>query len=270
MIPSISVVSPAFNARAWVIRSLETVLAQTLPPTEVILSDDGSTDGTPDRVEELFRREGRSRRVVLRGAHLGPGAARNAGIRAANGEWIAFFDSDDLWRPDKLEVVARAIAAHPDANIVCHSEVHRRLDGSEGLLDYGARHDPDQAIGPQLFRANLFSTSALVCRRDVLVSAGLFDEHLRSAQDYEFWLRLAPRLRVHFIREPLGTYMDRPGNITLSAPFGRVINHGRAMIRHRALGGPRWPIYVALTVSRGLASAAVRQVRQRFQPVTSR
>jgi hypothetical protein len=103
---------------------------------------------------------------------------RNGGIRAAVGDWIAFLDSDDRWMPEKLARIAAAIRHYPEANFFCNSEYHRQLDGSEFLLDYGAAYLPNIPLRRQLFRENLFSTSAIVCRRDLLLTHGLFDEHL--------------------------------------------------------------------------------------------
>lgn len=260
MTPTVAVVCPTYNARMFVTASVESVLAQTVLPAELIVSDDGSTDGTADLVAERFGAGQRCAVRVIRNPHQGPGATRNAGIRAARSDWIAFLDSDDEWLPNKLETVLGVLAAHPGVNLVCHSETHRKLDGSCQLLDYGARYVSGEPIGPQLFRANLFSTSALVCRRDVVVAAGLFDETLPSAQDYELWLRMAPAVRPFFVREPLGVYVDRPGNITMSAPFGRIVNQARAMVRHRRLGGPSWPVPVAAALIRGFASVFKRRL----------
>lgn len=235
--PLVSVVCPTYNSREFVERSLGSVLAQTIPPFELVVADDGSTDGTPDLVEQVVGRDAPCDVRLLRQHHRGPGATRNAGVRAARGMWIAFLDSDDQWDPQKIARVLGAIAAYPAVNFFCHSETHVRLDGSRELLDYGARYRPQESLPRQLFRNNLFSTSAVVCRRDLLVQRGLFDETLPSAQDYELWLRLSQWLRVHFLRESLGYYIDRPGNITSMPSVRRLGNVSRALTRNRRIVG---------------------------------
>jgi len=238
--PTFSVVCPTFNSADCVGETLNSVLAQTWKPFELIVSDDGSQDGTVRIVKELLSSRQDVRWEVVEGGHRGPGAARNAGIKHATGEWIAFIDSDDLWAPQKLERVAESIRRHPDANLFCHSEEHRRMDGTRAVLDYQARYDPSLPLSAQLYHANLFSTSAVTCRRSLLCEAGLFDVSLMSCQDYELWVRMAPWIRPQFIGDVLGSYCDRPGNITSSGVFKHWKNFTRIAIRHRdktTLGG---------------------------------
>jgi hypothetical protein len=148
-------------------------------------------------------------------------------------------DSDDRWMPEKLARIAAAIRQYPEANFFCNSEYHRQLDGSESLFDYGAAYLPNIPLKRQLFRENLFSTSAVVCRRDLLLRHGLFDEHLLSSQDYELWLRLAPAICPVFVRAPLGWYMDRTGSVTSGPRWSRLWNLLRVLRRHRrAVGFP--------------------------------
>lgn len=229
--PTISVVCPAYNSAAFIAETLRCVFAQTLPPYECIVADDGSSDTTAAIAEALA--EGAPTRVrVLRNPHRGPGAARNAAIRAATGDWIAFLDSDDMWDPVKVERVTAAMLAHPACNFFCHNQRHQRRDGSTVVLDLAARyaHIP---IQQQLFRNCPFATSAVVCRRDLLLNHGCFDENLMSAQDYELWLRLGPALRVYFIPEVLGLYRDRSGNISSSRRLRHLGNVLWALTGHR-------------------------------------
>lgn len=233
MIPSndISVVCPTYNSAAYVLATLRTVAEQIVLPAELIVSDDGSTDGTPEIVESFFAScTGLSTRLI-RNKHVGPGAARNAGLKVATRNWVAFLDADDLWFPGKLKAVAVASQAHPACNLFCHSEQRILLDGSIQVLDYGKSFDGSKPLGAQLFWNNIFSTSAVVCDRRVLQQYGYFDEFLMSGQDYELWLRLAPNLKVHFIREICGSYVDRPGNITSGKLEQRTKNI--VLIKHR-------------------------------------
>jgi hypothetical protein len=113
--PMISVVIPTYNSGEFILRTLSSVLAQTYRDFEIVVSDDGSTDGTLDAVRTFLGGfPGISWRLV-ENSHGGPGAARNAGILAASGEWVAFLDSDDVWFPEKLSCVVAFIGLHPEA-----------------------------------------------------------------------------------------------------------------------------------------------------------
>jgi glycosyltransferase involved in cell wall biosynthesis len=232
-----SVVVPAYQAEAFLRNTLATVAAQTLAPLELIVVDDGSTDATAAVAESFAAAHPGLRVRVVRNPHLGPGATRNAGVRLAAGEWIAFLDSDDLWHPGKLERMLAARAGHPDANFFCHNETIRSLNGAEFAIDYGAGYSSQEPASRQLYRNNRFSTSAVVCRRDLVLSCGGFDEHLTSAQDYELWLRMSPDMVPVFVPEVLGTYVMRDGNISTRKYWKRLVNVLRVKHRHRRKGG---------------------------------
>lgn len=242
--PFISVVCPTFNSAAFVERTLDTVMAQSRRPDELIVSDDGSEDATADLVERYLaeRGEGIEWRV-LRNPHRGPGVTRNGGIEAASGEWISFLDSDDLWEPGKLARVEAAIAEMPAVNFFCHDEQRIERDGRVSPLEYGRCHRPEHPLPPQLYFANMFSTSAVTCRRELLTRHGRFDETLMSAQDYELWLRLSPYITPAFIHEVLGKYVERAGNITSGKLWRRMRNELRIAWMHRSMASP--PLVVA-------------------------
>ena len=231
--PDIAVVIPAYQAETFLLQTVVSVTAQTVLPAEVIVVDDGSTDGTCAVLERFAEQQSPIPIELVRESHRGPGASRNTGIRAARAEWIAFLDADDLWHPEKLSTVSRAIRAHPDSNFFCHNELIRSLDGRERVSDYSDGFQAGLPLPAQLFRRNYFSTSAVVCRRDLLLRSGGFDETLASAQDYELWLRLSPELLPTFVPEVLGTYVMRSGNITSSQSWRRLANLLRVRHVHR-------------------------------------
>jgi glycosyltransferase involved in cell wall biosynthesis len=234
--PRFSIVCPVFNSMGWVQKTLDTVLDQTRKPYELIIIDDGSVDDTPTFIAKYLKVKNPSFTwIILRVDHGGPGAARNAGIRVAQGDWVAFLDSDDLWMPQKLERVAKVIASTRNANFICHHEERLQLDGRRVALDYASQHDANLPLPAQIYRRNLFSTSAVACLRTVLLEHGLFDESLMSAQDYELWLRLSPHLRTVFLQERLGLYVERPGNITAGNWRRRMLNELSIAWRHRGL-----------------------------------
>lgn len=234
--PTISIVCPTYNSASFVAVTLQSVLAQTVAPFELIVSDDGSADDTVT-VVACATADATFVVRILENPHRGPGAARNAGIRAATGEWIAFLDADDRWFPEKLACAVGAIATNQEANFLCHSERHLRRDGSWKSLEYGQRYRQDIPLPVQLYSGNLFSTSAVIVKRKTLMEHGMFDISLSSAQDYELWLRISPFLRVCFIREELGWYIDREGSISSTKHCTRFANELRALYRNRTLVG---------------------------------
>ena len=193
---SVSVVVPTFERAAMLPRALESVEEQTCPPGEVIVVDDGSTDGTG----ELARRRFPGVRY-LRREHGGVSAARNTGIAAAGGEWVALLDSDDVWRPEKLERQLTALAAAPE-HLVCHTDEIWVRDGRR--VNPGRRH---AKRGGRIFRHCLplcaISPSAALIHHSVFDTVGGFDEDLPACEDYDLWLRITARYPVLLVDEPL-------------------------------------------------------------------
>jgi len=268
--PRFSVVCPAYNSQAYILRTLQTVVDQQFGPLELIIIDDGSSDGTPELVEAFLAEHARRFEwSVLRTSHRGPGAARNAGVQAASGEWIAFLDSDDIWFPHKLARVRDVITSDSRVNFICHHEELIKLDGSVVGLDYSSYYTPDRPLPLQMYQRNLFSTSAVACRRDLLVRNGMFDETLMSAQDYELWLRLAPQIVVRFIQERLGQYVERQGNITSGNWRRRMHNELRiAFLHRRQVSFPAFMLR-ASRVLYAYSRIAARQTLARFRPAKS-
>ncbi len=208
----VSVVIPTFQRAALLPRALESVRAQTRPAGEVIVVDDGSTDGTG----ELLRRDFPEFRH-LRRENGGVSAARNQGIAAARSEWIALLDSDDAWRPAKLERQLAALAAAPEHRI-CHSDEIWIRDGRR--VNPGRRH---AKRGGWIFRHCLplcaISPSAVLIHRSVFADAGLFDEELAVCEDYDLWLRITARYPVLLVDEPLvEKHGGHPDQLSRSVP----------------------------------------------------
>lgn len=234
---NVTVIVPTYQAEDFLAETLATVANQTKLPRELIVIDDGSTDSTCDIVELFVTDHPELSVRLLQEPHRGPGAARNAGVRAACTEWVAFLDSDDLWHPEKIEKMMGAVQTHFKANFFCHNETIRLLNGTERVMDYSDGFLFDKPIHEQLYLRNYFSTSATVCRRDMVLRWGGFDESLSSAQDYELWIKMSPDLVPVFVPEVLGTYVFRKGNITTSRFWKRLINILRVKHRHRTKGG---------------------------------
>jgi glycosyltransferase involved in cell wall biosynthesis len=191
---TISVIIPAWNRAREVCRAIDSALAQTLPPLEVIVVDDGSTDETP----EVLARYG-DRIRVLRQDNQGVAAARNAGIAAARGDLLAFLDSDDVWLPRKLELQAARIDADPGLGLVhCGVEFEGtgiHLDGMEGpVASEILRLDRSVILG---------HGSGVMVPRRVAEEVGGFDPRMRVSEDWDFCYRVASRYRIGFVAEVL-------------------------------------------------------------------
>jgi glycosyltransferase involved in cell wall biosynthesis len=191
----ISVVIPTYNRAHTLTRALDSVLIQTLPAAEVIVVDDGSADGTG----ELIQRHYPGVRYLKR-PNGGVSRARNLGIAAALGDWIAFLDSDDVWLPTKLESQRAALRAYPGTRL-CHTE--------EIWIRHGRRvnqMDKHAKSGGYIFRACLprcvISPSAAILHRSLIEEVGNFDEVLPACEDYDLWLRVCAREPVAFVQTP--------------------------------------------------------------------
>jgi len=234
-VAKISVVCPTYNSAAFIEKTLASVFSQSLPVYEIIISDDGSTDRTLEIVESIFQEQGAKFKCkLLKNSHKGPGSTRNMGIRSAQGEWIAFLDSDDIWLPEKIEQVTGTIKQNSKVNFICHNENRvNQKKGTRTILKYGVHYRRNKPLFNQLYFSNLFSTSAIVCKKSLLLEKGLFDTKLMSAQDYELWLRLSPYIIVHFIDCILGEYVEREGNITSGSLKRRMKNEMMIAYQYR-------------------------------------
>jgi len=211
-----SVVIPTFNSERFIISTIVSVLNQSYKDFEIIVSDDGSTDKTIEVVITIFKEYSFNEFAIIANNHLGPGAARNAGISKAKGEWISFLDSDDVWEKNKLSVIHNLISKNDKIDLYCHSEKAILLNKSEVAYDYYKQLDNKVPLFLSFFRQNALSTSAVTVKKRILIEAGLFDDSLPSAQDYDLWLRISliPGIKIFFIKEYLGYYLLRSDNIS--------------------------------------------------------
>lgn len=193
----VSVVIPTHDRASLVGRALDSVLAQSVPAGEVIVVDDGSSDGTAG----VIRRRFPGVRVVELAERRGVSAARNRGIAESEGEWIAFLDSDDEWRPRKLERQLEALAAEP-AHRLCHTDEIWIRRGNQVLPRRRHRKRGGRILRRCLPRC-VISPSSAILHRSLLDEVGTFDEELPACEDYDLWLRICARDPVLFVGEPL-------------------------------------------------------------------
>jgi glycosyltransferase involved in cell wall biosynthesis len=226
----VSVVIPMYNRRALIDETLQSALAQQWPSVEVIVVDDGSTDGSADHVEQVF---GDRVRLIRLGQNVGRSAARNAGVAAARGEYIAFLDSDDLWDPGKL---ARQMPAFAEPSVtLVHCRV-RQIDGS-GRVDASATTTITRAFEAAEARGYDYGgitatwcrmyTPAVVVRRTALERSGGFDPALSRFEDWDLFWRIARDGKVVTVPEVLVSVRAHEGNVeprwaALAESFARV------------------------------------------------
>ncbi|MCL8209437.1 MAG: glycosyltransferase family 2 protein [Actinomycetia bacterium] len=198
----ISVVIPVYNNRATIVEAVRSAVTQTAEPAEVLVVDDGSSDGSPEAVEQEFG----PHVTVIRQANGGPSRARNRGIDAATQPLVAFLDADDVWHPNKLESQYAVLARSDDIGVVASDWVRRPEDWPSLPTEWRAEPLSYQEI----LVLNRFQTSTVLARTTLVRAVGGFDPKLDGAEDWDLWVRLAARSRVVKIPWPLVVYRDVP------------------------------------------------------------
>ena len=198
--PAISVVIPTFNRAHVLERAIDSVLMQDFRDFELIIVDDGSRDCTKELLETVANREGERVRCLFQ-ENRGVSSARNLGIRASLGEWVAFLDSDDEWLIQKLSLQAAFAKKSPEVSII---------HGEEIWIRRGIRVNPmkkHQKFGGFIFEKCLplcvISPSAVMIKRHLLIESGGFREDYPVCEDYDLWLELTALHEVGFIESPL-------------------------------------------------------------------
>lgn len=236
--PRVSVVIPTYNRAALCARAVRSALAQTLKDVEVIVVDDGSTDGTRERLASEF---GSAVRVLCQ-SNAGVSAARNAGVRAARAPLIAFLDSDDTWHVDKLEAQVAWLDSHPDFALVLCDLAIVRTDGSlAGTLSRRSRLPRDGDILADVLRAPALVPSTVLVRKRAFEEVGGFDADLRTAEDVDLHLRIAARHKIGLLDRPLVTILQGDGSgLSMLDQTNRdhVFAVSRFIASHRGLLAP--------------------------------
>lgn len=193
---NISVIIPTYNRKHTLARAIDSVLIQTYKPYEIIVIDDGSDDGTSDWINNKFP----SIRLIQQ-PNLGVSSARNKGVYESRGDWIALLDSDDEWRPNKLERQIRYLKNNSKI-LFCHTNEIWIRNGIR--INQGKKH---QKYGGMIFEKCLdmcrISPSSSLFHKKILNDVGYFDESLNVCEDYDLWLRVTSKYPVLFIDELL-------------------------------------------------------------------
>jgi glycosyltransferase involved in cell wall biosynthesis len=209
--PSITVAVAAYQAERFIAETLESILGQTHPPDEVIVVDDGSTDGTARELERFAERI-----RVVRQSNRGCAGSFNTAFRAASCDFVAECGADDIWEPDKLERQVQALTEHPEIDIAfCAARLFGNEEGvwgmptaedsSVGIMDW-------RTFGRTMYRSNPVCPSTTLTRRSLYERVGPFAEHIPT-EDYDYWMR-ALRARAVFYYDPamLVRYRRHEGN----------------------------------------------------------
>lgn len=207
----ISVIIPTYNRKTEIIRAIDSVLAQTVKPHEILICDDGSTDNTFETVKSLNNPKVK----WIPGGHSGlPAVVRNRGIKECKGEWLAFLDSDDWWEKDKLErqlelveklqvkaVCSNAYVVNPN------SKIRKRL--------YFSKTKVKDFIGfNELLKTNYIICSSFLVEKRLVIECGGFpkDPALKAIEDYALWLKMSTKTQVAYSNKPLVYYFNDPAN----------------------------------------------------------
>ncbi|MBL4622578.1 MAG: glycosyltransferase family 2 protein [Immundisolibacteraceae bacterium] len=260
---SVTVVIPTFNRRELLLRALASVYQQSLQPTQVIVVDDGSTDGTGMAVKNHYPQV-----EYLWQPNRGVSSARNSGIGIARHPWIALLDNDDEWLPDKLETQFARLHRDPHLQ-VCHCEEIWIRNGRR--VNQGKRHAKSEG---DLFLECLplcaMSPSSVLIHRTVFDQIGLFDEQLPACEDYDLWLRITAHFEVALVTEPqilkYGGHADQLSRAFWGMDRFRI----RALQRLLTAGGLRSDQYRAaldMLASKTKVYAAGAQKRGRLDEV---
>ncbi len=222
MHPEISVVIPSYNAERFVASAISSALSQTIPPCEVIVVDDGSTDGTKEAVSRFDRNV----KYIFQ-ENAGPSVARNTGVRVARGDWVAFLDSDDYWDDTHLQQLMESAGAESEPALVYCGKKFVDVDGNVMADGYKQTRFPSGWIFADLLTANYISSaSVVIVKRKTFIESGGFNPQMRNAEDYELWLRIASVAPVCGVPVYTVNYRRHDSNLTL-----QTLNHIKGSMR---------------------------------------
>ena len=245
MTPRVSVLLPVHNGMPWLVEAIESLRRQTFTDHEVIVIDDGSTDGTGDYLASLAERLAW---CVLDGRHLGLTPTLNGCLALAVAPLVARLDADDLARPDRLERQVAFMDAHPEVGLLGTGAIEKAPDGRTLRLVTPPTGDAD--LRAALIRRNPFVHSSVMFRRAIVQRLGGYDTRYRVAQDYDLWMRMAQVTRVACLPDVLVERRILPTGV--SATRARPRRWAEARIRIRAIARGQYPVSALRHVLRPL------------------
>ena len=225
----ISVIIPTHNRADILPRAIKSIQNQTRPVDEIIVVSDGSTDNTEEVVKEFEEKDKRIRLIAYHPGHNG-NYARNKGIEAATGDFIAFLDDDDEWLPKKTELQMAIFETEPEVGLVYASQNCVYTDAG---ITYQTQPIYRGDLSKRIFiRGEMGTPSQVMVRRSVLDQTGLFDLKLGALQDYDLWIRCCLVTKVDFVPEPCINYYNSTSTNQVSSNTEKYI-HARLYIREK-------------------------------------
>jgi glycosyltransferase involved in cell wall biosynthesis len=202
--PAVSVIVPAYNVSRYIAEALDSVLAQTFEDYEIVVVNDGSPDTEElERVLEPYRR----RIIYLKQENRGLSGARNTGIRAARAPFVGLLDGDDVWEPEFLSTMIGELRRDPSVGVLYCDAIYFGDTPEAGRTFMELHPSSGEVTFERLLAQECNVISSVVARRELLLCAGLFDESLRSSEDFDLWLRiLKAGGRISYLRRPLMRY----------------------------------------------------------------
>lgn len=213
--PFFSVIIPCYNVEHTIVATIDSLINQTFNDFEIIFVNDGSTDKTREILENVTLNQNIN--IILQ-SNKGLGAARNSGIRASNGKYVAFLDADDIWENNKLQNVFLYLKSN-DCDLVCHNE--HVVDKNHKVIRkhyYG----PYTKYEDLFFKHNCLSPSAVTIKKSIINKVGYFSENrnLHGVEDYDLWLRMAKvNINIKYIPDFLGMYVIHDNNMSIKYDF---------------------------------------------------
>jgi glycosyltransferase involved in cell wall biosynthesis len=223
--PLVSIIMPCYNGEAFLAEAVGSVLGQTFRDFELIVVDDGSTDGSAG----ILARYGDPVRV-MRQANRGVSAARNAGIEAARGNFIAFLDADDTWEPDFLEEMVKGMADPQTAIAYCGWQ---NVGVGEGKPFVPPNYEGADKMGHLLRFASLWPIHAILIRRSLMPAGLPFNPAYPACEDYDLWLRIASFHRIQLVPRVLA-YYRKHGDANATSNQARVARYN-LLVKQRFL-----------------------------------
>lgn len=194
---SVSVIIPTFNRIKFIDRAIESVINQSLYPDEIIVVDNGSTDGTVDHIKNNYPKV-----IILVENRLGVSFARNKGIKESKCDWVAFLDSDDQWLPKKLEKQMKLINDTNNDIFLIHCDEYW-IKNRKKKNQKKKHKKKGGLIFDECLKLCCISPSSAIIKKDKLLQIGLFDENLSVCEDYDLWLRISILYPVIFVDQKL-------------------------------------------------------------------
>ncbi len=197
--PLVSIIIPSYNSAKFVSEAVDSALAQTYPKIEIIIVDDGSSDNT----KEVIAKYGDKINYIYQ-ANKGLAGARNTGIAAAAGEFVALLDADDIFLPEKIAKQVEFLKSHPGCDISYSDLYHFWDDRPQELLELGYKYYSGDEVLPRLIERDFIAPLTMLIRKSVFERFGVFDEQFRRSEDLEFLVRILKQgARICFLSERL-------------------------------------------------------------------